>query len=198
MPVTLTPPLKRSDLEGLRAGDPVLISGTIYTARDAAHRRLVELIERGAQLPVDLAGQVIYYTGPTPSPPGMPTGSAGPTTSSRMDRYTPALLEASGAKVLIGKGERSPEVAVSLRQQGAVYLAAVGGAGALLAEKITAAEPIAWPELGTEAMFRFEVSGFPAIVVMDLHGGNLYEEGRERYRRLGSGPSSCSRSNNRT
>lgn len=193
MAVTLTPPLKSSDIEGLKAGDPVLITGTIYTARDAAHRRLIELIESDGDLPVDLAGQIIYYTGPTPAQPGMATGSAGPTTSSRMDRFTPALVAATGVKALIGKGERSPEVAASLREQGAIYLAAVGGAGALLAEKITAAEPVAWPELGPEAMYRFEVSGFPAIVVIDLAGGDLYQAGRERYRRQGPAHSSCGR-----
>lgn len=183
MPVTLTPPLTSEEVGQLRAGDPVLLTGIIYTGRDAVHRRLAELIERGEELPVDLAGQVIYYVGPTPPQPGMATGSAGPTTSSRVDRFTPALIAATGLKVMIGKGDRSREVAAALREHGAVYLAAVGGAGALLAEKIEAAQPVAWPELGTEAMYRFEVREFPATVVMDSHGGNLYRSGREAFRR---------------
>lgn len=178
----LSAPLSEDQVRGLCAGDKVLISGVIYTARDAAHQRMAALITAGEQLPVSLAGQIIYYVGPTPAQPGMATGSAGPTTASRMDIYTPALLAATGLRALIGKGERSQEVADALRQNGAVYLAAVGGAGALLAQKIKNAEPVAWPELGTEAVFRLEVSGFPAIVVLDASGGNLYEAGRSRYR----------------
>ncbi len=178
----LAPPLTEADARALAAGDKVMISGTIYTARDVAHRRMAELIERGEKLPLELEGQIIYYVGPTPASPGRAVGSAGPTTSSRVDRYTPPLL-ARGLRAVIGKGDRSPEVAAALEEHGAVYLAAVGGAGALLAEKIMAAEVVAWPELGTEAIHRFEVNGFPAIVVMDAHGGNLYASGRARYRR---------------
>jgi fumarate hydratase subunit beta len=166
----------------LRAGDQVTINGVIYTARDAAHRRLVELIDRGQELPLELEGQVIYYVGPTPASPGRPTGSAGPTTSSRVDVYTPRLLD-RGVLAVIGKGERSQEVAASLRENGAVYLAAVGGAGALLAEHILSAEPVAYPELGPEAIFRMEVRDFPAIVVIDTAGGNLYASGRAQYQR---------------
>ncbi|MBE0429067.1 MAG: fumarate hydratase C-terminal domain-containing protein [Thermoleophilia bacterium] len=186
MAITLTPPLSGHDVRELSVGDPVLITGVIYTARDAAHQRLIELIERGEDLPVDLAGQIIYYTGPTPAQPGMATGSAGPTTSSRMDRFTPPLLAATGVRAMIGKGERSEEVSRSLGEHDAVYLVAVGGAGALLAEKIEAAEPAAWPELGTEAIFRLEVREFPAIVAIDTRGGNLYSAGRARYRRSAS------------
>ena len=176
------PPVSEDEARSLEAGTKVLITGTVYTARDAAHRRLVEMIERGEDLPIDLGGQIIYYVGPTPASPGKPTGSAGPTTSSRVDRYTPGLL-ARGVRVLIGKGDRSPEVAAALQKHGAVYLAAVGGAGALLAGRIRNAEVVAWPELGTEAIHRFEVVDFPAIVVMDVHGGNLYKSGRKQFRR---------------
>lgn len=181
-PIILTPPVDPGTVSALKAGDRILITGSIYTARDAAHRRMIELIERGEALPVELEGAVLYYVGPTPASPGRPTGSAGPTTSSRVDRYTPELL-ARGLRVVIGKGDRSQEVADALQEHGAVYLAAVGGAGALLAGSVAAAEVIAWPELGTEAIHRFEVNAFPAIVVMDAHGGNLYQSGRARYRR---------------
>lgn len=182
MPISLTAPLSLEKTRSLVAGDKVLITGTIYTARDAAHRRLIELIEKGGELPFELTGQIIYYVGPTPASPGRATGSAGPTTSSRVDRYTPQLL-ARGLRAVIGKGDRSPEVARALQAHGAVYLAAVGGAGALLAERIRVAEVVAWPELGTEAIHRFEVSDFPAIVVLDAQGGNLYASGRKKYRR---------------
>lgn len=182
MPVILTPPLDEETIRGLNAGDRILISGSVYTARDAAHRRMIELIERGEALPVELEGAALYYVGPTPASPGRATGSAGPTTSSRVDRYTPSLL-ARGLRAVIGKGDRSPEVAAALREYGAVYLAAVGGAGALLAEKVVAAEIVAWPELGPEAIHRFEINEFPAIVVMDAHGGDLYASGRSRFRR---------------
>ncbi|MHB0914224.1 MAG: Fe-S-containing hydro-lyase [Thermoleophilia bacterium] len=179
----LTPPLTDADVVDLRAGDAVTISGVIYTARDAAHRRLVEMIDRGEELPVELAGQVIYYTGPTPASPGRATGSAGPTTSSRMDRYTPRLLSACGVKALVGKGDRAEEVVRALVDNRAVYLAAVGGAGALLAETIVAAEVVAWPELGTEAIHRLEVREFPAIVAIDAEGSSIYHTGRKPYRR---------------
>lgn len=181
-PIILTPPIDDETAQALKAGDRILLTGSIFTARDAAHRRMVELMERGEDLPVELEGAVLYYVGPTPASPGRATGSAGPTTSSRVDRYTPALL-ARGLRVVIGKGDRSPEVAAALQEHGAVYLAAVGGAGALLAQRVVAAEVVAWPELGTEAIHRFEVNEFPAIVVMDSHGGNLYASGRASYRR---------------
>jgi len=178
----LTPPIDAETAQALKAGDRILLTGSIFTARDAAHRRMVELMERGEDLPVELEGGVLYYVGPTPASPGRATGSAGPTTSSRVDRYTPALL-ARGLRVVIGKGDRSPEVAAALQEHGAVYLAAIGGAGALLAQRVVTAEVVAWPELGTEAIHRFEVIEFPAIVVMDSHGGNLYASGRASYRR---------------
>ncbi len=181
MTVNLNPPLSAGDIADLKAGDEVLITGIIYTARDAAHQKLAELIEQQQDLPLELEGQVIYYVGPTPPSPGRAVGSAGPTTSSRMDSYTPAILS-KGVRATIGKGERSEEVIAALRSHSAVYLAAVGGAGALLAEKIVAASPAAYPELGPEAIYRFEVKDFPAVVVIDSHGGNLYNSGRKRYR----------------
>jgi len=179
----LTPPLDDRQVSALTAGDAVTVTGVIYTARDAAHRRLAALIERGEKLPVDLAGQIIYYTGPTPASPGRATGSAGPTTSSRMDPYTPRLLAATGVKALIGKGDRGEEVVKALVDNRAVYLAAVGGAGALLAERIVSAGVAAWPELGTEAIHRLEVRDFPAVVAIDSRGASIYEAGREAYRR---------------
>jgi fumarate hydratase subunit beta len=179
----LIPPLDESDIAELSAGDAVLVSGVIYTARDAAHRRLESLLAAGEPLPVELEGQIVYYTGPTPASPGKATGSAGPTTSSRMDLYTPGLLAASGIKGLIGKGDRSPDVVDALREHKAVYLAAVGGAGAFLAQKIVTAEVAAWPELGTEAIHRLEVEEFPAIVAIDARGSSIYQSGRKTYRR---------------
>lgn len=181
----LTTPLSADVLTGLKSGDQISITGVLFTARDAAHRRMQEIIDRGGKLPVDFKGQVIYYVGPTPAQPGMATGSAGPTTSSRMNRYIPGLLRASGFKAIIGKGEIGEEAIAALKENGAIYLAAVGGAGALLAEKISSAEAVAWPELGAEAIYRFEVKQFPAIVVLDLHGGNLYRSGRLKYRQQG-------------
>lgn len=161
----------------LKAGDSVLISGTMYTARDAAHKRMIELLDRGEELPFDIAGQTIYYLGPSPAKPGQIIGSAGPTTSTRMDRYTPALLDL-GLKGMIGKGRRSEEVIGAMKRNGAVYFAAIGGAGALLSKAITKAEVIAWEDLGTEAVRRIEVKDFPAIVVIDSQGNNLYERQR--------------------
>ncbi len=182
MPKTLTPPLSRDDVAGLRAGEQVLVTGTVYTARDAAHRRLLDLVGEGGEPPFDLEGAVIYYTGPTPACHGRPVGAAGPTTSSRMDRFTPDLL-ARGVRAMIGKGDRGDEVARALAEHGAVYLAAVGGAGALLGKCIVAAEVVAYPELGPEAIHRFEVRELPAVVAIDARGGNIYAEGRERFRR---------------
>ncbi len=175
-------PLDEGTVLSLRAGDEVRISGTVYAARDAAHARLLSLLRDGKPLPFDPRGAVIYYVGPTPAAAGLPCGSAGPTTSGRMDGATPALLDL-GVKGMIGKGLRSPEVIESMRRNGAVYFAATGGAGALLARHITALEVVAWPELGPESLKRLEVSEFPAIVAVDRLGGNLYEEGPARYRR---------------
>lgn len=172
-PVKLMAPLAGANVEALAAGDRVLLYGTIYTARDVAHRRLVDLLERGEELPFDLMGQIIYYVGPTPPSHGRPAGSAGPTTSSRMDPFTPALLS-TGVRALIGKGDRGEAVIEALKQHQAVYLAAVGGAGALLAERIKSAEVVAWPELGTEAVYRLEVEEFPAIVAIDAQGRDIY------------------------
>lgn len=180
--IRLTPPLTDEVVESLRAGDRATITGVIYTARDAAHQRLVELLERGMPLPMDLSGQIIYYTGPTPAPAGRPIGSAGPTTASRMDPYAPRLL-AVGLKAMIGKGARGPEVREALRKHRAVYLTATPGAGALLSRHITAAEVVAYPDLGTEAIHRLEVQDFPVIVANDCHGGDIYEQGVRKYRR---------------
>lgn len=179
--LALTTPLTDDVIDGLRIGMHVTFSGVIYTARDAAHKRLIELMKRGEPLPIDLRGQVIYYVGPTPPRPGMVIGSAGPTTAMRLDPYTPAMLEA-GVKGIIGKGGRSPAVREAIRQHHAVYCIAVGGTGALLNRHIKSAEVVAFEELGTEAIRRLEVEGFPAIVVNDCYGGDLLEEGKRQYR----------------
>lgn len=176
-------PLSPAQVEGLRAGDHVLLSGVIYTARDVAHERLIRMLEVGEALPVDLRGQVIYYCGPTPPRPGRPIGSAGPTTASRMDAYTPALLAATGLRGMIGKGRRSREVKEAIRQHGAVYFGAVEGTAALLGERVLEAEVVTFADLGPEAIYRLVVEGFPVVVVNDVHGGDLYEEGQARYRR---------------
>ena len=178
--IRLTAPLSDPDAERLRAGQQVLISGIIYTGRDAAHKKLVELLDRGEELPVDLNGQIIYYVGPAPAKPGRVIGSAGPTTSGRMDAYTPRLL-AAGLKAMIGKGARSEEVKEAMKKYKAVYLAAVGGAGALIARSIKKARVVAYPEQGAEAVFELVVEDFPAIVVNDVWGGDLYLEGRKKY-----------------
>lgn len=178
----LRPPLSNDTVDQLSAGDRVLISGTIYTARDAAHKRLVELIRGNRPLPVDLAGQIIYYVGPTPPQPGMPIGAAGPTTSYRMDPYAPVLIE-KGLKGMIGKGIRGDAVIEAMKRHRAVYFAATGGAGALISKTIKRAEVVAYADLGTEAIRRLDVEEFPAIVVCDVHGNDLYREGRMKYRR---------------
>jgi len=162
-------PLTREAAAALRAGERVLISGTIYTARDAAHKKLLELLEKGQKLPIDLDDAVLYYAGPTPPPPGYVIGSCGPTTSSRMDRFTPRLLE-EGLRGMIGKGRRGPEVVAAIARFGAVYFAAEGGCGALLARCIKSAEIVAFPELGTEAIRRLQVENFPAVVAVDAKG----------------------------
>lgn len=177
----LTAPLTDDVVAQLRAGDSVLISGTIYVARDAAHKRLAAALEAGQPLPFDLRGQIVYYMGPSPARPGRPIGSAGPTTSYRMDPYTPALL-AAGLKGMIGKGNRSQVVREALQRYRAVYFASVGGAAALIAQSVRAAEVIAYPELGAEAVRRLEVVDFPAIVINDAYGGDAYETGKAAYR----------------
>ncbi len=173
-PRILTPPLTDEAVLPLHAGDRVLISGAIYSARDAAHRRMVEALERGERLPFEPAGQVIYYMGPSPAPPGRPIGSAGPTTSCRMDAYAPALY-AAGLRATIGKGARSAAVRRAIQEHRALYLAAVGGAGALLSRCVRVAELVAYPDLGPEAVRRLVVEEFPAIVVNDTYGADLYE-----------------------
>jgi fumarate hydratase subunit beta len=180
-PIKITTPLTDEVIEKLKAGDRVLLSGVIYTARDMAHKAMVDGHRKGAAFPFDLAGQVLYYTGPTPAPPGRPIGSAGPTTSYRMDKYAPYLLD-QGLKGMIGKGPRGPEVRSAIRTHRAVYFAAIGGAGALISKTIKKAEVIAYPELGTEAVMRLEVEDFPVFVVNDIHGGDLYEMGVAEYR----------------
>lgn len=165
----------------LRAGDIVTLSGDVFTARDAAHKRLIALMQAGKPLPIDLKGQTIYYVGPAPASPGHAVGSAGPTTSYRMDAYTPQLLQL-GLKGMIGKGRRSDEVRAAMQQYGAVYFGAVGGAAALIARSILKSEVIAYPDLGPEAIHRFTVKNFPAIVLMDAFGGNLYEDGPKLYK----------------
>ena len=167
-------PISKEDALSLKSGDYVYITGTIYTARDAAHKRMQEALDRGEPLPIDLKNNTMYYMGPSPAREGRPIGSAGPTTASRMDRYTPQLLDL-GLGGMIGKGKRSPEVIEGIVRNGAVYFAAVGGAGALLSKCITKSEVIAYDDLGTEAVRRLTVENFPAIVVIDAEGNNLYE-----------------------
>lgn len=176
----VTAPIDKETARSLKAGDYVYISGTIYTARDAAHKRMDETLRCGGALPVDIKGQMIYYMGPSPAREGRPIGSAGPTTASRMDKYTPRLLEL-GMGAMIGKGKRSPEVIDAIVRNGAVYFAAVGGAGALLSKCITSSEVIAYDDLGTEAIRRLTVEDFPAIVVIDSEGNNLYETAVREY-----------------
>jgi fumarate hydratase subunit beta len=180
----ITTPLIDDVVRALKAGDAVQITGVIYQARDAAHKRLVALVEAGEDLPFELQGAIVYYMGPSPAKPGHVIGSAGPTTSGRMDVYAPLLMR-HGLKGMIGKGLRTAEVKQSMRDETAVYFAATGGAGALLARSIVGNEVIAWPELGAEAVARLEVVDFPAIVVNDCHGGDLYEDGRRRYAKNG-------------
>ena len=180
MAISISLPLTRQAARELRAGDSCLLSGVIYTARDAAHKRLCELLEKGGELPLDLQDSVIYFVGPTPAKPGQAIGSAGPTTSYRMDAYSPALI-AEGLTGMIGKGKRGPEVVEAMKEHGAVYFAAIGGCGALLSQCIKKAEVIAYEDLGAEAIRRLEVENFPAVVVIDSEGNNLYESGRAAY-----------------
>jgi fumarate hydratase subunit beta len=180
-PRQLATPFEPSVLTELRSGDPVLISGTVLTARDAAHERFARAIAAGEELPVEVDGQTIYFVGPTPARPGQVIGSAGPTTASRMDPYSPLLIE-RGLKAMIGKGRRSAAVKQSMIEDGCVYFGAVEGTAALLSSCITASEVIAYDDLGTEAVRRLTVADFPAFVVNDLHGGDLYLEGQARWR----------------
>jgi fumarate hydratase subunit beta len=182
----LQTPLTAEAVAALRAGDRVLLSGAIYTARDAAHKRLAEAIAAGEPLPIPLEGQVIYYVGPSPARPGRIIGSAGPTTATRMDAYTPALL-ARGLRATIGKGSRSAEVRRALAQYGAVYFVSVGGAAALAAERVQAVEMVAYADLGPEAIRLLRVQDFPVTVGNDAHGGDLYEAGRAAYRQEAAG-----------
>lgn len=179
----ITAPFDDATARGLKAGDRVLISGKILAARDAAHKRMVESLDKGERLPIDLKGQVVYYVGPSPAKPGRPVGSAGPTTAGRMDAYAPRLMD-EGLKGMIGKGYRKPEVVASMKKNGVPYLAAVGGAGALIAETIKKYTVLAWSELGPEALAEMEVADFPAIVVIDSDGCNYYEAGQKPYRKI--------------
>ncbi|MBD5539504.1 MAG: Fe-S-containing hydro-lyase [Desulfovibrio sp.] len=179
----ITAPFDDATARSLKAGEKVLITGTILAARDAAHKRMVECLDRGEKLPVDLTGQVVYYVGPTPAKPGKAVGSAGPTTAGRMDAYAPRLMD-EGLKGMIGKGYRKPEVVEAMKKNGVPYLAAVGGAGALIAERIRKYTVLAWPDLGPEALAAMEVEDFLAIVVIDSEGCDYYEAGQKPYRKL--------------
>lgn len=176
----VTAPLTKEQLKDLHSGDDVLITGVIYTARDAAHKRLCELLAEGKELPFDVKDSIIYYVGPTPAKEGQAIGSAGPTTSYRMDAYSPAMI-AAGQTGMIGKGKRGPEVIEAMKQHGAVYFGAIGGAGAYLSRCIKKAEVVCYEDLGSEAVRRLEVVDFPAFVIIDSEGNNLYETGRKAY-----------------
>lgn len=181
MEVHLTTPLTTEDLEKLKIGDQVYITGTVYTGRDAAHKRLIELLEKGEKLPFNPVGQIIYYVGPAPAPPGKPIGSAGPTTSYRMDPYAPALLDA-GLKAMIGKGPRDQSVIDSIKKNKAVYLAAVGGAAVVVAKSIKESKVIAYEDLGPEAIREMKVENFPCVVANDVNGNDIYEAGVKKYK----------------
>ena len=180
--IRIETPLTQEKLKGLKVGDNVLISGVIYTGRDAAHKKMLEALERGEDLPFEMNEQIIYFVGPTPAKEGQVIGSAGPTTSGRMDSYSPKLI-AKGLTGMIGKGLRAPEVIDAMKTHGAVYFGAFGGAGALIAKRIVSAEVIAYPELGPEAVRRLVVKDFPVMVIIDHEGNNLYEIGKAQYRR---------------
>ena len=177
----ITTPLPDVAIKSLAAGDAVSLSGVVYTARDAAHAKLIEMISRGEEMPFRFEGEAVYYAGPTPPRPGYPIGSAGPTTSGRMDAYSPALIK-MGLKVMIGKGLRNKAVHEAIVECGGLYLAATGGAGALLARSVKSSEVIAFPDLGTEAIRRLEVENFPAVVAIDSRGADIYAGGREAWR----------------
>ena len=178
----VTLPLTEKTLKDLRAGDDVLLTGIIYVGRDAAHKRMIEALDRGEQPPFDIKGQTIYFMGPTPARPGKPIGAAGPTTSGRMDSYSPRLI-AEGLKGMIGKGMRSAEVKEAMKKYKAAYFGAIGGAAALASKRIKKSEVIAYEKLGAEAIRRLEVEDFPVTVVNDIYGGDLYQEGKAKYRR---------------
>ena len=180
MPINIKTPLTREMARQLKSGDSVLLSGVIYTARDAAHKRLCQLVEEGKELPLDIKDSVIYFVGPTPARPGQVIGSAGPTTSYRMDAYSPTLL-AKGLTGMIGKGKRNEEVVAAMKEHGGVYFGAIGGCGALLSKCVKKAEVIAYDDLGAEAIHRLEVEEFPVVVIIDSQGNNLYETGRSAY-----------------
>ncbi|MGL4572110.1 MAG: Fe-S-containing hydro-lyase [Clostridium sp.] len=173
-------PLSNCEIDELKCGDSVLLTGTLYTARDAAHKRLIELLDKGEKLPFDIEGEIIYYVGPTPPKPGMVIGSAGPTTSYRMDAYAPKLLDL-GLKGMIGKGLRNDEVLNSIKKNKAIYFGAIGGAAALIGKSIVKSEIIAYEDLGSEAIRKLEVKDLPLVVVIDSLGNNLYDIGREEY-----------------
>lgn len=180
--IRIETPLTHEKIESLKVGDNVLLNGVIYTGRDAAHKKMVESMERGEDLPFAMNDQIIYFVGPTPAKDGQVIGSAGPTTSGRMDAYSPKLI-ARGLTGMIGKGLRSPEVIEAMKKHGAIYFGAIGGAGALIAKCIVSAEVIAYPELGPEAVRRLVVKDFPVMVIIDHEGNNLYEIGKAQYRR---------------
>ncbi len=181
--IRIDTPLTQEKLKSLKAGDNVLINGVIYTGRDAAHKKMVEALEQGQDLPFEMTDQIIYFVGPSPAKEGQVIGSAGPTTSGRMDAYSPKLI-AKGLTGMIGKGLRLPEVIEAMKKHGAVYFGAIGGAGALIAKRIVSAEVIAYPELGPEAVRRLVVKDFPVMVIIDHEGNNLYEIGKAQYRRV--------------
>lgn len=180
MPISIHTPLSKEQVRQLKAGDSCLLSGTIYTARDAAHKRLCELLVAGKPLPIDITDSIFYFVGPTPAKAGQAIGSAGPTTSYRMDAYSPALIE-KGQIGMIGKGKRNQAVVDAMKQYGAVYFGAIGGCGALLSQCVKKAEVVAYEDLGAEAIHKLEVENFPVIVVIDSNGNNLYESGRAEY-----------------
>jgi fumarate hydratase subunit beta len=180
--IKLKTPLSDEDVEKLNIGDKVFLTGIIYTGRDAAHKRLIDLLSAGKALPIDVRGQIIYYVGPAPAKPGQPIGSAGPTTSYRMDAYAPKLM-ALGLKGMIGKGNRAPEVVEAMKKYKSIYFGATGGAGALIAKSIKKCEVVAYPDLGPEAIMKLEVEDFPAVVINDVRGNDLYVEGAKKYRK---------------
>lgn len=180
MKKTLTTPVTSEDLKDLKAGDDVYITGYVYTARDAAHARLVQLLDEGKELPIDVEGAIIYYVGPAPAKPGQPLGSAGPTTSYRMDPFAPRLMD-EGLRGMIGKGKRNQEVKDKIKETGSVYFAAIGGAAALIAKCVKSAEVVAYEDLGAEAIRKLYVEDLPVTVINDSHGNDLYQEGREEY-----------------
>lgn len=178
--INIKTPLDEETIKSLKAGDQVFITGAIYTARDSAHKRMIEAMDKGEKLPLDISNQIIYYMGPSPARPGQPIGSAGPTTSGRMDSYAPRLM-AEGLKGMIGKGNRSQAVRDAIKEHKAVYFAAIGGAGALISKSIKKAEVIAYEDLGAEAIRRLDVENFPATVIDDIYGSDLYEQGKAKY-----------------